>query len=340
MKYLYRTLLLSIAICIPAFAIAQDDVVNIYSARHYDTDIRLYSAFTDATGIQVNLIEAGADELIERIQSEGANSPADVIITVDAGRLWRAEQAGILAAVDSEVLELAVPESLRHPEGRWFGLSLRIRGVVYNEAAVDPSEITTYEDLADDRWNDRICIRSSSNIYNQSLVASLIEVNGVEATEAWARAIVENMARSPQGGDTDQIRAVASGECDVAVVNHYYLARLMASTDPADTAVADAVGFAFPNQDGRGSHANISGAGVVATAPHHENAVRLIEFLTTPEAQQIFAEGNYEFPVVDDVAASPIAQAFGSFEIDSVNVASYGSNNPEAVRLMDRAGWR
>lgn len=340
MNHFVRTALLSIALLVPAFAVAQDNVVNIYSARHYDSDIELYNAFTEATGIEINLIEAGADELIERIQSEGANSPADVIITVDAGRLWRAEQSGILAPTESEVLELAVPENLRHPEGYWFGLSTRVRGIVYNEATVDPSEISTYEDLADDRWSDRICIRSSSNIYNQSLIASLIDANGVEATQEWARALVDNLARSPQGGDTDQIRAVAAGECDIAVVNHYYLARLMASTDSADQAVADAVGFVFPNQDGRGVHANVSGAGVVGTAPHPENALRLIEFLTTPKAQQVFAEGNHEFPVVDDVVASVTAQSFGSFAIDPVNVSVYGSNNPEAVRLMDRVGWR
>lgn len=343
MKNILRTLALAAAICIPAFAFAQDDVVNIYSARHYDSDIQLYASFTEATGIQVNVIEAGAAELVERIQSEGANSPADVIITVDAGNLWRAEQAGILAAVESDVLTSAVPANLRHPEGHWFGLAQRIRGIVYNVDAVDPnelSELTTYQDLADDRWEGRVCIRSSSNIYNQSLVASMVATMGVEATEAWAQGVVENFARSPQGGDTDQIRAVAAGECDVAVVNHYYLARLMASTDDADQAVTDAVGWIFPNQDGRGSHTNISGAGVVATAPHFENAVRLVEFLTSPEAQQIFAEGNHEFPVVADVPASVTAQAFGSFETDPVNVSAYGENNPEAVRLMDRVGWR
>ena len=340
MRQITRTISIALALCLVAFAAAQDDVVNVYSARHYDTDQKVYDAFTEATGIEVNLIEAGADELIERIRSEGENSPADVIVTVDAGRLWRAEQAGILAPVDSQVLVDAVPESLRHPEGYWFGLAQRVRGIVYNRDVVDPSEITSYEDLADDAWEGRVCIRSSSNIYNQSLVASMIDAHGVEATEAWATDLVDNFARDPQGGDTDQIRAVAAGECDVAVVNHYYLARLMASTDPADQAVAEQVGWIFPNQDGRGAHANISGAGVVATAPHPENAVRFLEFLTTPEAQRYFAEGNHEFPAVDGVPASPTAQSFGDFTIDPVNVSVYGENNPDAVRLMDRAGWR
>ena len=316
------------------------NVVNVYSARHYDTDAALYDAFTEETGIEVHVIEAGADELIERIRSEGRNSPADVVITVDAGRLWRAEQAGILAAVDSDVLEAAIPANLRHPEGRWFGLAQRVRGIVYARNVVDPAEITSYEDLAGERWQDRVCIRSSSNIYNQSLVASLIAAHGVEETEIWARGLVENLARPPQGGDTDQIRAVAAGECDVAVVNDYYLARLIASDDSGDQAVTDAVGLVFPNQDSRGAHANVSGAGVVATAPHPENALRLLEFLTTPEAQRIFAEGNHEYPVVEGVPASDVAQAFGEFTIDPVDVAAYGEYNPEAVRLMDRVGWR
>lgn len=323
-----------------ASAAPGENVVNVYSARHYDTDVALFDAFTERTGIEVELIEAGADELIERIRSEGRNSPADVIITVDAGRLWRAEQAGLLAPIDSEVLEEAIPENLRHPEGRWFGLAQRVRGIVYAEGVVDPSEITSYDDLADERWRDRICIRSSSNIYNQSLVASRIATHGIEATEAWARDLVANFARSPQGGDTDQIRAVAAGECDLAVVNHYYLARLLDSDDPADARIAEAVGMVFPDQDGRGAHANVSGAGVVATAPHPENAVRLLEYLVTPEAQRVFSRGSQEFPVVEGVPASETVRAFGSFETDDVNIAAYGEHNAEAVRLMDRVGWR
>lgn len=318
----------------------EQQIVNVYSARHYDSDVEIFEAFTEKTGIEVNIIEAGADELIERIKSEGANSPADVIITVDAGRLWRADQAGLLAPVDSDVLEAAIPESLRHPEGKWFGLTKRVRAIVYNREAVDPEELSTYEDLAGDEWQGRVCIRSSSNVYNQSLLASLIEANGAEAAEEWAQGVVENFARSPQGGDTDQIRAVAAGECDVAVVNHYYLARLIASEDRSDQQVAEQVALFFPNQDGRGAHVNISGAGVVAGAPHPENALRFIEFLTTPEAQEVFAEGNNEFPVVEGVPASDVAESFGEFTTDNVNVASYGERNPEAVRIMDRAGWR
>jgi iron(III) transport system substrate-binding protein len=319
-------------------AVAQE--VNLYSSRHYDTDVALYDGFTEQTGIAVNLIEGDADQLIERIKAEGRNSPADVLMTVDAGRLWRAEQAGLLQPVSSHVLEAAIPAELRHPEGRWFGLSQRLRGIVYAKERVDPSEITSYEDLADPKWQGRICIRSSTNVYNQSLVASMIEADGVEATEAWAQGLVDNLARPPQGGDTDQITAVAAGECDVAVVNHYYLVRLMESEAEEDRAVADQVGIVFPNQNGRGAHANVSGAGVVATAPNKENAVKFLEYLTTPQAQTYFAQGNYEFPVVDGVKLDPMLEQWGEIRTDAVNAAKLGENNPEAVKLMDRAGWK
>jgi iron(III) transport system substrate-binding protein len=330
---------IALALALTASGAAAQEV-NLYSSRHYDTDVALYEAFTEQTGIAVNLIEGDADQLIERIKAEGRNSPADVLITVDAGRLWRAEQAGLLQPVSSPVLERAIPAALRHPEGKWFGLSQRLRGIVYAKERVDPSELTSYEDLADPKWRGRICIRSSTNVYNQSLVASMIEADGIEATEAWARGLVDNLARPPQGGDTDQIQAVAAGECDVAVVNHYYLVRLMESDAAEDRAVADQVGIVFPNQDGRGAHANVSGAGVVATAPNKENAVKFLEYLTTPEAQTYFAQGNYEFPVVDGVKLDPVLEQWGEIRTDAINAAKLGENNPEAVRLMDRVGWK
>jgi iron(III) transport system substrate-binding protein len=314
--------------------------VNLYSSRHYDTDVALYDTFTKQTGIVVNLIEGDADQLLERIKAEGRNSPADVLITVDAGRLWRAEEAGILQAVSSPVLEQTIPAELRHPEGKWFGFSQRLRGVVYAKDRVDPSEITSYEDLADPKWRGRICIRSSTNVYNQSLVASMIEADGLDATEAWAKGLVDNLARPPQGGDTDQIKAVAAGECDVAVVNHYYFVRLLESDAAEERGIADKVGIAFPNQDGRGTHANISGAGVVATAPNKDNAVRFLEYLTMPQAQTYFAEGNYEFPVVEGVKLDPVLEQWGAIKTDSINAAKLGENNPEAVKLMDRVGWK
>jgi iron(III) transport system substrate-binding protein len=316
------------------------DEVNLYSSRHYDTDLALYDGFSEQTGIEVNLIEGDADELIERIKAEGTNSPADILITVDAGRLYRAEEAGLLTPVESEVLETRVPDNLQHPDNLWFGLAQRIRAVVYAKDRVDPAEITTYEALAEPEWEGRVCIRSSSNIYNQSLLASMIEADGAEAAEAWAEGIVANMARPPQGGDTDQIRAVAAGECDVAVVNHYYLVRLIKSDDPADHEVAEAVGIAFPNQDGRGAHANISGAGMLVNAPNPDNAIAFLEYLTTPEAQAYFAGGSNEFPVVEGIELDPVLAAWGEIKTDAVNASTFGANNPEAVIIMDRAGWK
>ncbi|QTP60736.1 Fe(3+) ABC transporter substrate-binding protein [Billgrantia antri] len=319
-------------------AIAEE--INLYSARHYDSDEKLYQAFTEETGIEVNLLEGDSDQLIERIQREGVASPADVMITVDAGRLWRAEQDGVFQSVESDILAERLPESMRHPEGKWFGFSQRVRAIYYNPENVDPSEITSYEDLADPRWEGEVCIRSSNNIYNQSLLASLIEHHGEEGAEEWAQGVVNNMARDPEGGDTDQIKAVAAGECDLAVGNHYYYVRLLESEDAADREVADKVGILFPNQDDRGIHVNVGGAGVVATAPNRENAIRFLEFLASDEAQEIFAAGNYEFPVVEGVKMSETLESWGEIKKDDLNVNILGENNPEAVRIFDRVGWR
>ena len=330
----------SFFILLALFVSANAQEVNVYSARHYESDDVLFDLFTEETGIEVNKVESDAEELIERIRSEGENTPADVLITVDAGNLWRAEEAELLASTTSETLESAIPENLRHPEGEWFGLATRARVFVYNPETVDASELSTYEDLANENWQGRVCIRSSSNIYNQSLLASIIAADGAEAAETWAAGMVENFARPPQGGDTDQIEAVAAGECDVAVVNHYYLARLIASDDAADNEVAAAVDIFFPNQDGRGTHVNISGAGVVAGAPNPENALAFIEFLASPEAQQIFADQNNEYPVIEGLNASEQTQGFGEFMVDELNVSQYGENNAEAVRIFDRVGWQ
>ncbi|NET51216.1 MAG: Fe(3+) ABC transporter substrate-binding protein [Merismopedia sp. SIO2A8] len=313
--------------------------INVYSARHYDVDDALYQTFTDQTGIEVNLLEGKSDELLERLQSEGENSPADIFMTVDAGRLWRAEEAGLFQAVDSDVLESSIPENLRHPDGLWFGLTKRARGIVYNVDAVSPDELSTYEALAEPEWNGRVCIRSSSNIYNQSLIGSMIETKGVEATEAWVTELVNNLAREPEGGDTDQIKAVAAGQCDVAIANHYYWARLAKSEDAADQEVVSKTAVFFPNQGDRGTHVNISGAGVLANAPNSENAIAFLEFLASPEAQKVFGEGNNEYPVVEGVSVDPIVAELGEFKVDEVNVSSYGRNNPEVVKLVDRVGW-
>ncbi|MEM7503935.1 MAG: Fe(3+) ABC transporter substrate-binding protein [Pseudomonadota bacterium] len=314
--------------------------VNLYSSRHYDTDLAMYDNFTAETGIKVNLIEAGADELIERIQSEGEYSPADVLVTVDAGRLWRAEQAGVLQTVDSTVLNERIPDNLRHPDGLWFGLSKRARVIVYNRAAGMPEPLATYEDLADPAHRGKVCIRSSSNIYNISLLASIVARSGADAAEEWARGVVENFARPPQANDTGQIRAVASGECGIAVVNTYYLARLAASDDAEERAVAEAVGVVFPGQDGSGAHVNISGAGVVKTAPNRENAIRFIEYLTTDSAQAYFANGNNEYPAVAGIDASSAVEGLGDFQEDDLNASLLGTHQAEAIMVFDRAGWQ
>ncbi|MDZ7844343.1 MAG: Fe(3+) ABC transporter substrate-binding protein [Anaerolineales bacterium] len=325
------------AIALPVAA----DSVNVYSARHYDSDDRLYEMFTEQTGIEVNVLEGDSDELIQRIKREGDASPADIMMTVDAGRLWRAEDEGIFQPTESEVLDERIPDRVSHPEGLWFGFSQRLRLVFYNKENFDPDELETYEDLADDRFEGQICIRSSSNIYNQSLVASIIAEHGEAGAKEWAQGLVDNLARSPQGGDTDQIRGAAAGECELAVANHYYYLRLLNSDDPDDREVAEKVGVIFPNQDGRGAHANVGGAGVVDGAPNREAAVKLLEFLSSDEAQRLFAEGNNEYPVVADAALPEALQEWHQdIVLDDVNVSALGRNNPKAVRIMDEVGWR
>ena len=321
-------------------AAGTNGVVNIYSSRHYDTDLALYEDFTAATGIEVNRIEAGADELIARIQSEGEFSPADLLITVDAGRLWRAEEAGILAPIESEILSSRIPESLRHPDGAWFGLSTRARVIVYNKAAGVPEGLTTYQDLADPAYAGKVCIRSSGNIYNISLLASIVSRSGSEAAEEWARGVVANFAREPQSNDTGQIRAVASGECEIGVANTYYIARLAASENPEENAIVDNIGVIFPNQRTTGTHVNISGAGVINTSPNRENAIRFLEYLTTESAQAYFANGNHEYPAVAGLSGSDALQSLGPFEADSLNAGQLGVHQAEAVKVFDRSGWK
>ncbi|MEC4807317.1 MAG: Fe(3+) ABC transporter substrate-binding protein [Jaaginema sp. PMC 1079.18] len=314
--------------------------VNIYSSRHYDSDEILYENFESETGIKVNIIEGQAPELIERIKSEGENSPADVFITVDVGNLWKAEEEGLLQSVSSDKLEAAIPSYLRDQDSQWFALTKRARIIVYNKEKVKATELSTYEDLANSQWRGRVCIRSSSNIYNQSLVAAKIQELGEEKAQAWVEGLVANFAREPEGNDTAQIQAVASGECDVAIVNSYYVARLNRSNDPADQEVAARVGVFFPNQNAGGAHINISGAGVVANAPNQDNAVKLIEYLVTPEAQKVFADGNNEYPVINEVEANEVVKSLGDFKPSELAVETYGENNPNAVKVMDRAGWK
>lgn len=315
-------------------------VVNVYSHRHYDADRELFRRFTESTGIAVNVVTASADELITRLENEGAGSPADLLITVDAGRLHRAKERGLLQPVRSEVLEANIPEHLRDRDGQWFGLTQRARILAYHTGRVQPETLSGYEALAEPQWNDRVLIRSSSNVYNQSLLASIIAHDGPEAAEQWASGVVENMARRPSGGDTDQIKAVAAGAGDVAVVNTYYLARLAESEDPEERRVAEQIGAFFPGQDGRGTHINVSGAGVTRSSKNRENAVRLLEFLSGDEAQRLFAEANQEYPVKPDVPWSETLRAWGEFRPDSLDLTRLGELNAEAVRIFDRVGWR
>jgi iron(III) transport system substrate-binding protein len=320
---------------------AQDKVLNLYSSRHYQTDEALYAGFTKATGIRINRIEAGEDALIERIRNEGARSPADVLVTVDAGRLWRAEQLGFFQPVKSAVLEQRIPASFREPGGLWYGFSLRARLIAYNKAKVKPEEVATYESLAEPKWKGRVCMRSSTNIYNLSLMGALVDHLGEAKAEAWAKGVKENLARDPKGGDTDQLKSVAAGECDVTISNQYYYARLARSAKPDDKAVYEKIGVVFPNQASFGTHVNISGAGVMKHAPNREAAVKFLEYLAGDEAQRYFAEGNNEWPAVAGLkTANPVLSAFGEFKRDALNVAVLGRNQPGSQRIYDRVAWK
>ncbi|WP_430398835.1 Fe(3+) ABC transporter substrate-binding protein [Ferrovibrio sp.] len=330
---------LAAMLVLPGQALAQGEV-NLYSSRHYDTDEALYTEFTKLTGIKVNRLEAREDELIQRLKAEGDKSPADVVITVDAGRLYRAQEMGLLQSIKSAELEKLIPDHLREPSGQWFGFSKRARVIVVNKARVAPGSISRYEDLADPKWKGKVVIRSSTNVYNQSLVGAMIASQGEEKTEAWARGVVANMARPPKGGDTDQLKAVAAGEGDIAVSNTYYLARLMASTKPEDVEVVSKLAVIFPNQQDRGTHVNISGAGVARYSPNKANAIKFLEYLASKQAQSYFAMGNYEFPVVGGVKLHPVIQRWAEFKEDNVNAAVFGKNNEAALKLMDRAGWK
>ncbi|WP_454766291.1 Fe(3+) ABC transporter substrate-binding protein [Cupriavidus campinensis] len=345
MKTTIRTLLPRAAalavLALPLAAAAQEKVLNLYTARHYQTDEALYANFTKQTGIKINRIEGQEDPLLERIRNEGANSPADVFITVDIGRLWRAQQAGVFAPVKSKVLESRIPANYRDPNGEWFGFSARGRVIAYNKTAVKAGDIANYEDLADPKWKGKVCTRSSGHVYNLSLVSSLIAHDGEARTEQWARGVAGNLARVPKGGDTDQLKAVAAGECDVAIANTYYIARLLRSTKPEDKAVADKLGVVWPNQKSQGVHMNVSGGGMLKHAPNKEAAVKFLEYLAGDDAQRYFADGNNEWPVVQAVKTSnPVLEALGTFKADTINVAELGKYQPAAQKLVDRAGYK
>jgi iron(III) transport system substrate-binding protein len=320
---------------------AQEAVVNLYSARHYQTDEALYADFTKATGIKINRIEAGDEQLVERLKNEGAASPADVLLIVDAARLWQAQQLGLFQPVKSAVLEERIPAKYRDPDGHWFGFSYRARVIVYNKTMAERSEVATYESLADPRNKGKVCTRSGSHPYNLSLIGSEIAHLGLPRAEAWARGVVANFARAPKGGDTDQIKAVAAGECAIALSNSYYYARLMRSTTPADREIVAKTAVVFPDQNGAGTHVNVSGAGLMKKAPNRANAIKFLEYLASNDAQRYFANGNNEWPTVPGVkVANPALDAFGSFKIDPLPIATLGRNTAEAQKLADRVGWK
>jgi len=331
--------LLGLVVGVAACGDSGEPIVNVYSHRHYDTDQALFDRFTEQTGIRVNVVSASADELMARLEREGSASPADLLITVDAGRLHRAKERGLLQPVQSRELDLAVPENLRDTERYWYALTIRARILAYALDRVDPAELSTYENLTDEKWRGRILVRSSENIYNVSHLASIIAAHGPEVAESWARGVVANFARPPQGGDTDQLLDLAAGVGDVALVNTYYVGRLLTEGDEASRALGRRVGVFFPNQEGRGTHINVSGAGVTTYAPHRENAIRLMEFLLSQESQVAFAQAAFEYPVRPGVEWAETLKGWGEFTPDALPLARLGELNEEAVRIFDRSGW-
>lgn len=313
--------------------------VNLYSSRHYDTDERLYSDFTELTGITVNRIEADGDELIARMQAEAANSPADVLITVDTSRLERARNAGVLQSIDSDILEARIPENLQDAENHWFGFSQRARIIFYDKTKV-PNPPKDYVSLADPAYEGMICHRSSTNVYSQTLLAAVIQNFGAEAATEWAQGFVNNFARDPQGGDTDQLRGLVSGECEIAISNTYYFARaLRTEVDGLGAEALENIGWIFPAQNAEGAHMNLSGAGVAANAPNRDNAIKFLEYLASDQAQQYFSAGNDEYPAVPGVGLSPSVAAMGLFRADTVDLSEVAKNVPQAQIIFNQVGW-
>lgn len=331
MKKIYLTLIL---VCTNLQA-----QINIYSHRHYDSDKILFKKFTDQTGIKINVIKGSADQLIERLISEGGNSPADILFTVDAGRLHRAKVAGILQPIESKILSENIPPSMRDEDDYWFGLTVRARVLVYSKERVTPDQLSTYEDLANRKWRGKIAVRSSSNIYNQSLMASIIASNGSGKALTWAKSIRKNMARAPRGSDRDQARAVAAGLADVAIMNTYYLGILANSPDAKDREVFKKVSVFFPNQNDRGTHINISGAGITKSSKNKKDAIKFLEFLSGSDSQKTFGSVNYEYPIKIEANQSELLNSWGPFKYDKLNLSVLGANNAEAVKLFDKAGW-
>lgn len=318
---------------------SQSRELTIYTHRHYDVDKALFARFEKQENVKLNLVNAKADELIMKMKNEATASPADVLITVDAGRLVRAKAEGLLQAVKSDKLETIIPAHLRDSDGQWFALTKRARIIVYNDQKLSAEELSSYEDLADPKWQGEVLIRSSDNIYNQSLLASLIAHHGEEKAKAWTEGMVKNFARKPKGNDRDQVKAVNAGIGDLAVVNTYYIGKLLNSEDPLQVEAGKAVRIFFPNQKGRGAHINVSGAGVAKHSKNKELAVRFIEFLLEKESQEAFALGNYEYPVNSEAKLSELLESWGRFKEDELALNRLGELNKQAVILFDQAGW-
>lgn len=319
---------------------AAEGEVNLYSSRHYDTDERLYSDFTEATGITINRIEGNADELIARMQAEGANSPADILLTVDTSRLERAKAAGVLQSIESDILEARIPDSLQDDDNQWFGFSQRARIIFYDKNDVENPPMD-YVSLADPQYNGMVCHRSSTNVYSQTLLSAVIENYGEEAATEWAQGVVDNFARDPQGGDTDQLRGLVSGECDISISNTYYFSRAL-RTDVEGLSDEDraSIGWVFPAQNGEGAHMNLSGGGVAASAPNRDNAIAFLEYLSSDQAQQYFSAGNDEYPAVPGVGLSPSVAALGMFRPDDVDLSEVAQNVPTAQKIFNEVGWK
>lgn len=331
----FLTAALAALIAAPALA---DGELNLYSSRHYDTDERLYSDFEKATGITINRIEGKADELIARMEAEGRNSPADILLTVDASRLARAKDAGLLQSVESDTLEERIPANLQDTDNQWFGFSQRARIIFYDKNDVETPP-QTYLELADPQYEGMVCHRSSSNVYSQTLLAAIIENHGEEVARDWAQGMVNNFARAPQGGDTDQLRGIVSGECDISVANSYYFARALRKDVSGLSDQVDMIGWVFPAQDAEGAHMNLSGGGVAAHAPNRENAVKFLEYLASDQAQVYFSAGNDEFPVVEGVEKSESVAKLGEFKADDVDLAAVAENVPLAQKIFNEVGW-
>lgn len=319
---------------------SKNQTVNIYTARHYAVDDTLYKQFTDKTGIQVNVVKGTAEELIERLKREGQSSPADLFITVDGGVLNVAKQSGVLQSAQSQTIDANVPKQLRDKDNAWIGLSTRARVIVYSKDRVKPEQLSTYEDLTTDKWKGKVLVRSSTSLYNQSLLASFIELNGEAKAEEWAKGLVKNFARAPEGADRDQAKAIAAGIGDVGIMNTYYVGQLVNSKDTEEVKVANQIGVFFPNQQTTGTHVNISGVGLTKYTKNKENAIKLIEYLTGVEAQALMAKENFEYPVNPKAEKPELLKSWGDFKAQQIDFAKLGDHNKKALEILNKAGWK